>query len=56
MNLTRKFILLELTTTDKAKDLLDKIAGRVYTLDGVEGDVTATELTDEQVRVLMEET
>lgn len=37
----KQYILLEVTHTDKATDLLDKIAGRAWTIDGVE-DVKAT--------------
>jgi len=53
-NLTKKYLLIELTHTDKLKDLLDKVAGRIYIMEGVEGDVTATELTEEQVDRLKE--
>ena len=54
MNLTKKYLLIELTHTDKLTDLLDKVAGRIYIMEGVEGDVTATELTEEQVDRLKE--
>ena len=54
MEITKKYLLVELTHTDKLKDLLDKVAGRIYIMEGVEGDVTATELTEEQVDRLKE--
>ena len=55
MNLTKKYLLVELTHTDKLTDLLDKVAGRIYIMEGVEGDVVATELTEEQVERLKEQ-
>lgn len=50
----KTYILLEITNTEKATDLLDKVAGRTWTIDGVK-DVTAKLLTEEQAQQLEDE-
>lgn len=45
----RTFLLLEITHTEKASDLVDKVAGRAWTLDGVEM-VDAKVITPEQAQ------
>lgn len=51
--MTETYILIQIKQSKPIQDLLDKAAGRIYTMDGVE-DVTATLLSPEQVEQLQE--
>lgn len=48
---TRSYILLELSCSKEVPDLTDKVAGRCYTLDGVENTSALMLDSDEAFRL-----
>ena len=55
--MAKHYVLIEFETDKPIADLADKIAGRVYTMEGIvnKNDVSAMDVTDDVLGILKEQ-